>query len=256
MTSISCCTGFIDRGEPKGTIEEISGVSCYMSISNSEKCVIIATDVFGYTVPNVRLIADSFAEQGFTAIVPDLFKGGEIPPYLMNDLQVLSQGTLLQRLFILPKVLYYFPSFMWYNSIGKGVDVIRNVANELKPKFKQLFAVGYCWGGSINTKLSHEDLFNGICCAHPGQLSIPSDIDAIKTPLYFVLPDIDFLFSKESFHQIIHIMDAKGDQMRYKAEIYPNVEHGFAVRGNENDPLVKKQRELAFSNMVSFFNHL
>jgi len=79
MSQIGCCGGHIDKGTPDGEIKTVAGVKCYQSKiepSNTDTLIVIATDIFGYTLPNVRLIADKFAnETGILCIVPDLFQG-------------------------------------------------------------------------------------------------------------------------------------------------------------------------------------
>lgn len=74
----ACCVGgFQHEGTPVGTVEIIAGHSCYVSIPSepTDKIVVIAGDVFGYTLNNVRLIADQYAKEGFKTIVPNLFYG-------------------------------------------------------------------------------------------------------------------------------------------------------------------------------------
>lgn len=92
MSQVACCGGFIDEGQPSGKEENIGGVNCYVAVSpsgiaddshtNSNAFVVIATDVFGFRLPNARLIADSFAKElSVKCIVPDLFQGEHIRTY-------------------------------------------------------------------------------------------------------------------------------------------------------------------------------
>ena len=80
MSQIACCGGFLDKGSPLGEEAKIAGIDCYVtnqSPSNKEESVVIlATDVFGYKLPNARLIADAFSKElGVKCIIPDLFQG-------------------------------------------------------------------------------------------------------------------------------------------------------------------------------------
>jgi hypothetical protein len=84
MSQVACCGGFIDEGQPSGKEETIAEVNCYVatpqsgngSQTNTNSFVVIATDVFGFRLPNARLIADSFAKElSIKCIVPDLFQG-------------------------------------------------------------------------------------------------------------------------------------------------------------------------------------
>ena len=49
--------------------------------------VVIMSDIFGFELPNTRLIADMLATSGFTAIVPDFFDGTAWVRSLMQSAQ-------------------------------------------------------------------------------------------------------------------------------------------------------------------------
>jgi hypothetical protein len=61
MTSLrSCCiTGHISQGTPTGEYIKIEGVDAYVAKPKepSKAAIVISTDVFGYKLPNVQLIA-------------------------------------------------------------------------------------------------------------------------------------------------------------------------------------------------------
>jgi dienelactone hydrolase len=43
--------------------------------------LVIITDVFGWELPNARLMADSYAKNGVTCYVPDLHQGDSLLAY-------------------------------------------------------------------------------------------------------------------------------------------------------------------------------
>ncbi|KAJ5098626.1 hypothetical protein N7532_005627 [Penicillium argentinense] len=48
--------------------------------SNSDVAILVIHDLFGWTFPNIRLLADAYAEEvNATVYVPDFF-GGEVLP--------------------------------------------------------------------------------------------------------------------------------------------------------------------------------
>jgi hypothetical protein len=60
----SCCvTGHISQGAPTGEFVKSGGVDAYVAKpkGSCKQGVIIATDVFGYKLPNVQLIAGTNA---------------------------------------------------------------------------------------------------------------------------------------------------------------------------------------------------
>ncbi len=69
-------------GTPTGSIIKFAGVDAYIARpeQKSTKAILIASDAFGYTLVNNKLVADSFAKQtGFLTIVPDIFNNEPIP---------------------------------------------------------------------------------------------------------------------------------------------------------------------------------
>jgi len=68
-----CLKGFRWEGTPKGQDSKLAGNNCYVTGSNSEVAILVVHDLFGWTFPNTRLLADHYAEEvGATVYVPDL----------------------------------------------------------------------------------------------------------------------------------------------------------------------------------------
>ncbi|KAJ3354641.1 hypothetical protein HDU91_005750 [Kappamyces sp. JEL0680] len=251
----TCCgQGFIDSGEPQGSVETIAGVSCYVSAAadgQTKECVVIATDIFGYTLPNVRLIADSFASAGYHAVVPDMFKGSEAPSDVMESRDKLTTGTLLEKMGAFAYIAWLLPGFLWRNSFVKNKVDIDVVLKELRVQGATKIALlGYCWGGKVAVLCGREDLADVVVAAHPGRLQFPEDINLLQKPTLFILSEKDRELTPERQTEIIELLRSKGPQ--YDGETYPGVDHGFAVRGNENDPHVKEQRVKAYERSLSF----
>jgi dienelactone hydrolase len=73
--SACCASGEIATGTPTGSEAQFGRRPAYIArpAVPTTRAVIIATDIFGYALPNVRLIADSFAKAGFLTVIPDTF---------------------------------------------------------------------------------------------------------------------------------------------------------------------------------------
>lgn len=77
---MSTPSGHIHDGTPKGTEQTIAGLPTYVASpkdGSKDKTVIFITDIFGYKLPNVRILADEYADQGLRVLIPDLFDGAE-----------------------------------------------------------------------------------------------------------------------------------------------------------------------------------
>jgi hypothetical protein len=69
-----CCkTGFRWEGKPVGTESKLASLNTYVTGSNKDAAVLIVHDLFGWTFPNARILADHYAEEAdVTVYLPDL----------------------------------------------------------------------------------------------------------------------------------------------------------------------------------------
>ncbi|KAJ3233561.1 hypothetical protein HDU78_006365 [Chytriomyces hyalinus] len=263
MSSIACCSGSVDKGTPLGTIETIAGHSVYIGSpvpADRRNLVIIATDVFGYTLPNVRLIADKFASKGYFCVVPDLFKGSEPPADLMDDLEALSaKGSGIRaKMTGVGRLLWHFPGFILRNNDKMGMDIIEAVVADLRATrgVQKIALQGYCWGGNIGIKLAQKDgVLDVASVAHPGgNLAIPQDFDKVVKPIYVALAETDNQINASQCELIKASLEKRSKELgiMQKVEWFLGVEHGFAVRGKESDSHVNSQRERAFADALAF----
>lgn len=76
MSCPDCVTGSLHEGTPIGSIIKIAGIPAYaVGDEDSDKVIVIASDIFGWTFLNTRLLADEYAARGFRVIMPDFFNG-------------------------------------------------------------------------------------------------------------------------------------------------------------------------------------
>ncbi|KAG8370706.1 hypothetical protein BUALT_Bualt13G0011200 [Buddleja alternifolia] len=72
-------------GKEVGSVVKIGGLKSYVSgPSHSKYAVVLASDVFGYEVPNLRKIADKVGAAGYYAVVPDFFYGDAFNSSIKN----------------------------------------------------------------------------------------------------------------------------------------------------------------------------
>lgn len=69
-----CKSGFNWNGTPTGSVSKIANNNAYITGDNKDAAVLIIHDIFGWTFPNLRLLADHFAkEANVTVYLPDLY---------------------------------------------------------------------------------------------------------------------------------------------------------------------------------------
>jgi dienelactone hydrolase len=81
-----CCTdpGAKQTHQSLGYEEEIAGVNTYKT-GQGKSVIVLFTDIFGYSFPNTRKVADRFAEAtGTTVLIPDYFHGDPLSPDAPN----------------------------------------------------------------------------------------------------------------------------------------------------------------------------
>ncbi|KAM7198236.1 hypothetical protein V8F20_006263 [Naviculisporaceae sp. PSN 640] len=150
-----------------------------------------------------------------------------------------------------------------------------------------LAVAGFCWGGSFAVKLTHDIpknkvLFNpsgipgvkqGVRChiidcaftAHPALIKIPGDIEKVIWPLAIANGDDDEWMGKKKWDELVAIMERKnkavnetsrsGDEQGelYQAKVYPGAKHGFAVRGDRDDPMQRERGWRSEDQAVRWF---
>lgn len=73
MSCDNCKSGFKWNGQTVGKETKLNNTNAYVTGDSKDAAILIITDVFGWTLPNVRLIADHYAQEAnATVYVPDL----------------------------------------------------------------------------------------------------------------------------------------------------------------------------------------
>ncbi len=73
MSCNDCKTGFHWNGTASGKETTLNDDKCYVAGDSKDAAILIITDLYGYTLNNVQLLADHYAkEANATVYVPDL----------------------------------------------------------------------------------------------------------------------------------------------------------------------------------------
>ncbi|KAL4800149.1 Alpha/Beta hydrolase protein [Aspergillus venezuelensis] len=262
MTEISpcCLQAFPWNGTPTGRIDTIESNQTYIadpkpsssstSNSSSRIGILIIHDMLGWTFPNIRLLADTFATQtGSTVYVPDFF-GGEVLPH---DLLIARKFNEVPDL----------PGFRARNTRDIREKEIFAVATELRCRHDILLAIGYCWGGWAAFRLGAEDphsplvdqrpLVDGVVVAHPSLLT-KSDIDGVIVPTQVLAPEFDPIFNEELKRYTFDSFVRRG--IKFDWQHFPGVEHACMSRGNTNKPGEKEALERGMGAVVSWVKYV
>ncbi|AEO67843.1 uncharacterized protein THITE_53694 [Thermothielavioides terrestris NRRL 8126] len=225
----SCCLkGTIHEGEPRGTWETIAGVETYISTPPEGKAngnvLLYFPDVWGMFT-NGLLVMDAFADAGYTVLGLDYFRGDPVWKHRKNRHDNSNPD---------------FDYEAWKRkhtafaneAVPKWVSCVASRYRQVNPETK-FACVGYCFGAPyVCDELAKETVAAG-AFAHPAFLK-EHHFRNIKKPLFLSCSEVDHTFDVPSRRRALDILQQEGKVYHY--QLFSGVEHGFALRGDPNDP--------------------
>ncbi|KAJ3341682.1 hypothetical protein HDU93_004316 [Gonapodya sp. JEL0774] len=257
-----CTTGYVFAGTPTGKEEKLNGLDCYVALPSSgskEHSVLICHDIFGWKMPNTRLVADAIAKEGFAVFVP-------APAADALDISIMPAPTFFGRFLQVGRALSVVPSVAYtvMNTKSNYGKLVKSFAKFLKEQegVKKLGSIGYCFGGhdSLGLGTTTPPLADAVAEAHAGEWSAPPSKDAadLVTPALFIFSHADFSLKDADRDEIIKVLQRRTAEEATKGyfewNLYaPSTLHGFAIRCDETNPVQKAERDLALTNTKNFF---
>lgn len=129
-----------------------------------------------------------------------------------------------------------------------------------------LAATGYCFGAREAISLAcptpgTKSAVDAIFIAHPTTLDA-SAWSGMRVPVSIAASEHDMAFPAEKRHAVEDVLagasaksvEEGGKIVPWQVALYSGVYHGFAVRGNMEDPLVKFAKESATVQAVRWFD--
>ncbi|KAJ5752449.1 dienelactone hydrolase family protein [Penicillium odoratum] len=244
MSVQNCCVqGFAWKGKPTGHTSRLANNNVYKTGTNTDVAILFISDLFGWTFPNIRLLADHYAREiDATVYVPDFF-GGEVLDF---DLVAAEKFAELD-----------VEGFVQRNSREKREPEIFACARALKHElgYEKVGAVGYCYGGWASFRLgakehAGERLVDCISVGHPSLLT-REDVDGVDVPVQVLAPEIDLAYSVE--FKIYTIEKLMGLNVAFDYQHFPGVVHACFVRGDENKAGERAAMERGRDAAVAWF---
>lgn len=74
MACNNCKAGFKWDGATTGRDTTLNKAKAYVTGDNKDRAILIITDIFGHTLPNIRILADHYAKEAdATVYIPDVY---------------------------------------------------------------------------------------------------------------------------------------------------------------------------------------
>lgn len=242
--------------------------------TNPRSIVVIYSDIFGLSLPNNKILADAYAKSGeWLVYLPDFFMGDPAPLKFADvaiPVDAARQSTLAKYTGLLASA----PSIvMWLmrHKQGPTNKVCMDFLEALRratPRNQKIGMAGYCWGGRYAIRAGLEShmieldgqkvpLVDAAVALHPSNLVFPDDMNDLVVPVSFGwgLEDVGVKIEQKGKVEKIHA-DAKEEgrkmpEMEHK--IYKPGRHGFAVRGNPDDPQERACLEDSLTQALNWF---
>ena len=185
--------------------------------------LVLAQEIFGVNA-TMREVADHFAEEGYVALVPDLFwrlEPGIELAYTPEDWQ---------------KAFGYFGKF----NVDKGVDDMQAAITALRARAevkgegrsKPVGTIGYCLGGKLAYLAAcRTDADVSVGYYGVGIEAVLGEADKIKRPLVLHIAELDKFCPPEARAQIVQALQGRPGVTTY---VYPGADHAFARVGGDH----------------------
>jgi len=124
--------------------------------------------------------------------------------------------------------------------------------------------VGFCWGGKYALRAARESnkididgvkvpLVDAVVGLHPSNLVLPEDVGGLAVPVSFGWGEEDSLVNIEQKGKIEEIYKKATAAPEMEHKVYKPGRHGFAVRGNPDDPLERACLEDSEKQVLGWF---
>ncbi|RCK64765.1 Protein AIM2 [Candida viswanathii] len=235
MTGLKdCCFKKFDHeGVYKGGYQEVAGLDSYVIGEPSDNVIVILTDIYGYKFNNARLLADDLNElTNLQVIIPDILLGDPVDP------------------------VGVFKREEWFAKHHPGItspivtDFLTKLREEKHPK--KVFGIGYCFGAKfVVQNLGNGGLLDVGAVAHPSLLTV-EEIDGISNPVLISTGEADAAFGPELRTQTIESLSKSG--VRFQVDIFQGATHGYAVKGDLTNPVIKYAKEKTLLDQAYWFS--
>lgn len=207
--------------------------------------------------------------------MPDFFEG-DPAPLKFADVAIPVDASKQSGLSFFTGLLASAPSLVgWFMRHKEGptdktcMTFLDSLRRETLPTGKKVGMVGFCWGGRYSSRAALEKymidldgkkvaLVDAAMALHPSNMVLPDDVQNMVVPFSYGWGEKDTNTKIENCAKVKEIQAAEAKTGRKVPEvehkIYTPGRHGFAVRGNPDDPAEKKCLEDSLTQVLVWFD--
>jgi len=229
---MACETGHVHEHVDTGKESLLGELPIYEKDpkEKTNKGVVLAFDIFGFSKSNTRKFVDNLAAHGFHTVMPNFFRGSTLN--MEKDKENFREW------------LKTVPQERFSADLQVSIDYLHSKG------VTSIGIVGFCWGGKQALLAGlHNPNIKSIVSIHGSRISL-EEVEQLKVTALFLHAEIDQGYPEEL---VTNLKKLLGERFK----VFPGVSHGFALRGDPNDPVVTKAAEEAFNDTVHWFaSHL
>nr|XP_031859744.1 uncharacterized protein CI109_004816 [Kwoniella shandongensis]KAA5526816.1 hypothetical protein CI109_004816 [Kwoniella shandongensis] len=232
-------------------------------VINDKTALVLYTDAFGLSLPNAKIMADSFADQLKVHVFVPEYIPDALPANLFEPVAPLYPGQYANRswwstfVVVLPLLLRVWRWLPWILNPKGQVPLAEKALLDLQSEgYTHLGAIGYCRGGAVIQYLlastSHPTLLQCGVVNHPSPET--STWDNIHKPTQWHLAEHDQMFGLEKIANLRRVFEEKKKNEGVVFDFYHHKDtvHGFACRPTLDHEETKKAFEEAGDTAVAF----
>ncbi|KUI63116.1 Protein AIM2 [Cytospora mali] len=242
-SAVCCLDGNIHDGKPRGRYTTIADVETYIARPgpgrDNGRVVFYFPDVWGLFT-NTLLIVDAFADAGYLTVALDYFRGDPVWKHRRNrhdnnidfDYQAWKEKH----------------TTFADGCVPKWVDAVKQQYGSVETRYA---CVGYCFGAPYVCNALADDMASVGAFAHPAFLQ-EHHFANLKGPLFLSCSEIDHTFETPSRRLALDILQSR--KKSYHLQLFSGVEHGFALRGNMDNPYERYVKEESLKGIIQWFD--
>jgi len=222
----------------------IGGLDTYVAyptqtngIYHKDRAIVFATDIFGWKFEQAREIAHRVANKSNCRVF--------IPDIILND-------NALKPTFDRSELAPWFEKHGDVQTPPLLSQVIQGLRKE--ESIKVLVTAGFCWGGRYSLLSSYGEIpiVDGFAVAHPSR-TVANDYIHANTPGLFLLAETDSSFPAEVVEEVKTLCKDKDFTF---CGPYLSTQHGYAIRGSDEDPLIAFARQDSIEQLAKFLEYV